>query len=90
MATETLKKKALAIILAIRDIEGADIKGISPDQEALRQHEFCSEYNDQQFLEAAQEAERQGWVRVNSALGHPVVSVTILEAGQQFLDDLAV
>ena len=81
---------ALAIIMAVRDIEGADVKGVGPDIEKLKAHEFMADLSDAQILAGAQQAERLGWINLQVALGKPIIGVTILEAGQAYLDDMAV
>lgn len=80
---------ALAIIMAVRDIEGADVKGVGPDIDKLKAHEFMADFDDAQILSGAQQAERLGWIRLQAALGKPIIGVTILEAGQTYLDDMA-
>lgn len=81
---------ALAIIMAVRDIEGADVKGVGPDIEKLKANELMADLSDAQILAGAQQAERRGWIRLQAALGKPIIGVTILEAGQAYLDDMAV
>lgn len=81
---------ALAIIMAVRDIEGPDVKGVGPDIEKLKAHQFMADYDDAQILAGAQQAERLGWIKVQAAIGKPIIGVTILEPGQAYLDDLAV
>ncbi|MEM8803913.1 MAG: hypothetical protein AAGF55_15410 [Pseudomonadota bacterium] len=79
---------ALAIIMAVRDMEGPDVKGVGPDIEKLKAHEFMADLNDAQILARAQQAERLGWINLEAALGKPIIGVTILEAAQSYLDDL--
>lgn len=79
---------ALAIIMAVRDMEGPDVKGVGPDIEKLKAHEFMADRNDAQILAGAQQAERLGWINLEAALVKPIVGVTILEAAQSYLDDL--
>lgn len=79
---------ALAIIMAVRDMKGPDVKGVGPDIEKLKAHEFMAELNDAQILAGAQQAERLGWINLEAALGKPIIGVTILEAAQSYLDDL--
>ena len=81
---------ALAILMAVRDIEGADVKGVGPDIEKLKAHKFMADLSDAQILAGAQQAERRGWIRLQAALGKPIIGVTILEAGQTHLDDMGV
>lgn len=81
---------ALAIIMTVRDIEGPDVKGVGPDIDKLKAHEFMAGLEDSQILAGAQQAERLGWIRLQAALGKPIIGVTILEAGQAYLDDMAV
>lgn len=81
---------ALAIIMAVRDIEGADVEGVGPDIDKLKAHEFMADFDDAQILSGAQQAERLGWINLQAALGKPIIGVTILEAGQAYLDDMAV
>ena len=79
---------ALVIIMAVRDMEGPDVKGVGPDIEKLKAHEFMADLNDTQILAGAQQAERLGWINLEAALGNPIIGVTILEAAQSYLDDL--
>ena len=81
---------ALAIIMAVRDLEGPDVKGVGPDIEKLKAHQFMADYDDAQILAGAQQAERLGWINLEAALGKPIIGVTILETGQAYLDDMAV
>jgi|TARA_R110002126_G_C10490077_1_gene503496 hypothetical protein len=80
---------ALAIIMTVRNIEGADVKGVGPDIDTLKAHEFLADFDDAQILSGAQQAERRGWINLQAALGKPIIGVTILEAGQAYLDDMA-
>jgi hypothetical protein len=80
---------ALAIIMAVRGIEGADVKGVGPDIDSLKAHEFMADFDDAQILAGAQQAERLGWINLQAALGKPTIGVTILEAGQAYLDAMA-
>lgn len=79
---------ALAIIMAVRDIEGPDVKGVGPDIDKLKAHEFMSELTDAQILAGAKQAERLGWINLDAAIGKPIIGVSILEAGQAYLDDM--
>ena len=79
---------ALAIIRVVRDIEGADVKGVGPDIDKLKAHEFMSELTDAQILAGAKQAERLGWINLDAAIGKPIIGVSILEAGQAYLDDM--
>ena len=79
---------ALAIIMAVREMEGPDVKGVGPDIEKLKAHEFMADLSDDQILAGAQQAERLGWINLEAALGKPIIGVTILEAAQSYLDDL--
>ena len=79
---------ALAIIMAVREMEGPDVKGVGPDIEKLKAHEFMADLSDDQILAGAQQAERLGWSNLQRALGKPIIGVTILEPGQAYLDDM--
>lgn len=79
---------ALAIIMAVREIEGADAKGVGPDFGKLKAHEFMADLTDAQILAGAQQAKRLGWINLEAAIGQPIVGVSILEAGQAYLDDM--
>lgn len=79
---------ALAIIMAVREMEGPDVKGVGPDIEKLKAHEFMADLSDNQILAGAQQAERLGWINLQRALGKPIIGVTILEPGQAYLDDM--
>ncbi|MEO0751229.1 MAG: hypothetical protein AAFU41_15135 [Pseudomonadota bacterium] len=79
---------ALAIIMAVREMEGPDVKGVGPDIEKLKAHEFMADLSDDQILAGAQQAERLGWINLQRALGKPIIGVTILEPGQAYLDDM--
>ena len=79
---------ALAIIMAVREMEGPDVKGGGPDIEKLKAHEFMADLSDDQILAGAQQAERLGWINLQRALGKPIIGVTILEPGQAYLDDM--
>ena len=81
---------ALAIIMAVREIEGPDVKGVGPDIEKLQAHKLMADLSEAQILAGAQQAERLGWIKMQAALGKPIIGVTILEAGQAYLDDMAV
>lgn len=81
---------ALAIILTVREIEGPDVKGVGPDIDKLKAHEFMAEFEDAQILAGAKQAESLGWIRLQAAVGKPIIGVTILEAGQAYLDDMGV
>ena len=86
----TSRDVAIAIIWAVREIEGPDVKGVGPEIEKLKGHEFCADFDDAQILAGAQYAKRMGWIKLQSALGKPIIGVTILEAGQAYLDDMGV
>ena len=79
---------ALAIIMAVREMEGPDVKGVGPDIEKLKAHEFMADLSDDQILAGAQQAERLGWITLQRALGKPIIGVTILAPGQAYLDDM--
>ena len=79
---------ALAIIMAVRDTEGPDVKGVGPDIDKLKAHEYMGDFDDAQILAGAQHAEKLGWIRLQAALGKPIIGVTILEAAQSYLDDM--
>ena len=79
---------ALAIIMAVREMEGPDAKGVGPDIEKLKAHEFMADLGDDQILAGAQQAERLGWINLQRALGKPIIGITILEPGQAYLDDM--
>ena len=59
---------ALAIIMAVREMEGPDVKGVGPDIEKLKAHEFMADLSDDQILAGAQQAERLGWINLQAAL----------------------
>lgn len=47
---------ALAIIMAVRESVGADVKGVGPEIEKLKAHEFMTNLSDAQILAGAQQA----------------------------------
>lgn len=81
---------ALAIIMAVREMEGPDVKGVGPDIDKLKAHELIAPLDDAQILAGAKEAERLGWINIDSAIGKPILGVSILESAQSYLDEMDV
>lgn len=90
MENETTEQHAIRIIYAIRQLLGSDVKGVSPDQDELRDHGLLEGMDTETYIAAARYADSMGWVRVRDAIGKPAFSIVIMEAGQQYLDDFGV
>jgi hypothetical protein len=90
MENETLYQQATRIVMALRDLVGSDVKGISKPREDLMRHELLAGMDDETFIAAAKEAQRHGWVRVRDAIGKPAFSLMMMETGQKYLDHLGV
>lgn len=88
MENETVEQKAIRIIMALRDLLGPDVKGVSKEREALIAHDLLEGITAEDFNAAALYAQRQGWVRVRDAIGRPAFSIVLMETGQRYLDHL--
>lgn len=88
MENETVEQRAIRIIMALRDMLGPDVKGVSKDREELLAHDLLDGMSAEQFDTAAHYAQRQGWVRVRDAIGKPAFSIVLMETGQKYLDHL--
>lgn len=88
MQGETVEEHATRLLLALREIKGAGLKGVSEDKAKIMAHNEVRGMTDAQYDAAARFGQMKGWLRVRDAVGKPAFSLVMMETGQLYLDQM--